>query len=124
MYCLWATPTHQQLSLYDRREVSDTLFSCSATLVEYAHKWSTAHVFRDIFELLTQIMPISEYGDPMQQWTCCPERAAELLQLSAKLESLQIQERIISLVRSIAEGPRPSYMPPSIEETEWIQYAA
>lgn len=122
MYCLWATPTHQQLSLYDRRALCQAVFACSATLVEFASKWSTARVFRDIFDILTQEIPMTEYGDPMQQWTLSPDRSLELKLLATSLEELRVQCKIVSLLHGIARGRRPSYTSPSIEETHWIQY--
>ncbi|ETS78703.1 hypothetical protein PFICI_08556 [Pestalotiopsis fici W106-1] len=122
LYCLWATPTHQQLSLYDRRSVCRALFACSATLVDYANKWTSAHVFQNVFDLLTEEIPISEYGDPMQQWTFSPDSCTELLRLSRELERLQVQRKVVSLLRDMARGSRPCYSAPSIEETQWIQY--
>ncbi|KAM0817500.1 putative Transcription factor domain-containing protein [Seiridium cardinale] len=122
IYCLWATPTHQQLALYDRREVGQALFACLATLVDYANKWASAHVFQSIFSLLVDEIPISEYGDPIQQWAIAPDRCEELLKLTLELEQLQIQKKVVSILRDMAKGSRPCYMVPSIEETQWIQY--
>ncbi|KAI0167385.1 hypothetical protein BJ166DRAFT_623288 [Pestalotiopsis sp. NC0098] len=122
IYCLWATPTHQQLSLYDRRSVCRALFACSATLVDYANKWASAHVFQNVFDLLTEEVPVSEYGDPTQQWTLSPDSCAELRRFSLELERLQVQRRVVSLLRDMARGSRPGYTPPSVEETQWIQY--
>lgn len=122
IYCLWATPTHQQLSLYDRRSVCRALFACSATLVDYANKWASAHVFQNVFDLLTEEVPVSEYGDPTQQWTLSPDGCAELRRFSLELERLQVQRRVVSLLRDMARGSRPGYTPPSVEETQWIQY--
>lgn len=119
---MWATPTHQQLALYDRRMVCQALFACLATLVDYANKWASAHVFQSIFSLLTEEVPISEFGDPTQQWTFSPDSCAELLKFTLELEQLQIQKKVVSILRDMAKGSRPCYTAPSIEETRWIQY--
>ncbi|KAK2606712.1 hypothetical protein N8I77_005443 [Diaporthe amygdali] len=122
LYCLWATPTHQQLALYDRRVVCQAIFACLATLVDYANKWASAHVFQSVFSLLTEDIPVSEYGDPVQQWTLSLDSCAELLELTLELERLQVQKRLVYLLRDMAKGSRPCYVAPSIEETQWIQY--
>ncbi|KAH8895257.1 hypothetical protein GQ53DRAFT_48816 [Thozetella sp. PMI_491] len=122
MYSLWATPTHQQHSLYDRREICRAMFSCSATLVDFANKWRNACAFRDVFDLLTQGIPISEYGDPVQEWSLAPDQSEELCRLSAALEELKVTRRVVGLLLEIARGPRPGYSALSIQETQWVQF--
>ncbi|KAI0473451.1 hypothetical protein GGR56DRAFT_531998 [Xylariaceae sp. FL0804] len=135
LYCVWATPTHLQRALYDGRAVCQALFACSATLVDFyaAHRWGAsfgnathpARVLRNVFDLLTREVPVSEFGDPTQQWALSPEAGKELRQLAAELEAprLQLQGRVVALLREMAAGGRVTHAgAPSEEETRWIQY--
>lgn len=121
-FCLWATPTHQQLSLYDRRDVCQAIFSCLATLIDFSNKWSSAQAFRETFELLTQAFPVVEFGDPTQQWSISPSQALDMQRTIATLEQLKVQRRVIDMLSRMKKGPRPAFTTPSIEETQWIQY--
>lgn len=122
MFCLWATPTHQQQSFYDRRSVCQALFACLATLGDFANKWPTAGVFRDIFEILTDAIPISEYGDPGQRWSISPLQGIRLKSMVTELESIKVQGRVIRILNGMLRASRPIYTSISVEETRWIQY--
>ncbi|KAH6962155.1 hypothetical protein BKA56DRAFT_598405 [Ilyonectria sp. MPI-CAGE-AT-0026] len=122
VFCLWATPTHQQLEFYDRRAVCQALFAALATLVEFSNKWAAAQVFREIFELLTEALPVTEYGDSAQQWTISPSHAKDLEQLIPELQGLKVQRKVVTMLNKILRGPRPVFTPLSVAETQWIQY--
>ncbi|KAL2670265.1 hypothetical protein Neosp_014732 [[Neocosmospora] mangrovei] len=122
VFCLWATPTHQQHGLYDCRAVSQAFFSCLATLVDFATKWETARVFRDIFELLMDAVPISQFGDPSQSWSLHQPCKVALREMIDELSEVKIQQKVTDMLSMMARESRPSYSSLSIEETHWIQY--
>ncbi|KAF5520219.1 Transcriptional activator protein acu-15 [Colletotrichum aenigma] len=121
VFCLWATPTHQQMALYDRRPVCQALFACLATLIDFASKWSSAQVFRDVFELLMEAVPVVEFGDPSQSWSITPPQSANLQLLVTELEDLKVQQKVINMLKTMRKGRVP-FTSPSVEETQWIQY--
>ncbi|CAH0056949.1 unnamed protein product [Clonostachys solani] len=122
IFCLWATPTHQQAEFYDQRALSHSLFSGMATLVDFSTRWEPAHVLRNVFELLTESLPISEFGNPFQQWSLSPDNIDDLDQMIVELEELKAQPKVVSMLRTMMRGPRPQYTPPSVTEIQWIQY--
>ncbi|VUC38191.1 unnamed protein product [Clonostachys rosea] len=122
IFCLWATPTHQQAEFYDQRAVSHSLFSGMATLVDFSTRWEPAQVLRNVFELLTESLPISEFGNPFQQWSLSPDNIDDLDQMIVELEELKAQPKVVSMLRTMMRGPRPQYTPPSVTEIQWIQY--
>lgn len=79
-------------------------------------------MFRDVFEVLTEVVPMTEYGDPSQQWTVSPQQAEDLRKMAEILEKLRVQRRVIGMLDRIVRGPRLTYRPLSVEETQWIQY--
>ncbi|KAF4886545.1 Positive regulator of purine utilization [Colletotrichum fructicola] len=121
VFCLWATPTHQQMALYDRRPVCQALFACLATLIDFASKWSSAQVFRDVFELLMEAVPVVEFGDPSQSWSITPPQSANLQLFITELEDLKVQQKVINMLKTMRKGRVP-FTSPSVEETQWIQY--
>ncbi|KAF4872502.1 hypothetical protein CGCSCA1_v008329 [Colletotrichum siamense] len=121
VFCLWATPTHQQMALYDRRPVCQALFACLATLIDFASKWSSAQVFRDVFELLMEAVPVVEFGDPSQSWSITPPQSANLQLFINELEDLKVQQKVINMLKTMRRGRVP-FTSPSVEETQWIQY--
>lgn len=121
VFCLWATPTHQQMALYDRRPVCQALFACLATLIDFASKWSSAQVFRDVFELLMEAVPVVEFGDPSQSWSITPPQSANLQLLVTELEDLKVQQKVINMLKTMRKGRVP-FTSPLVEETQWIQY--
>ncbi|KAK2779634.1 hypothetical protein CKAH01_02982 [Colletotrichum kahawae] len=104
VFCLWATPTHQQMTLYDRRPICQALFACLATLIDFASKWSSAQVFRDVFELLMEAVPVVEFGDPSQSWSITPPQSANLQLLITELEDLKVQQKGAGAVHVAISG--------------------
>ncbi|KAH9231224.1 hypothetical protein K456DRAFT_38829 [Colletotrichum gloeosporioides 23] len=104
VFCLWATPTHHQMALYDRRPVCQALFACLATLIDFASKWSSAQVFRDVFELLMEAVPVVEFGDPSQSWSITPPQSANLQLFITELEDLKVQQKGAGAVHVAISG--------------------
>lgn len=121
-FCLWATPTHQQAEYYDRRNICRAVFACSATLNDFTSNWSTARVFSDVFDILVETLPLTEFGDPSQHWSISEPEAAVLSRYIDRLKDLKVQSRVISMLEAMANGPRPCYKNLTVEETVWIQY--
>lgn len=121
-FCLWATPTHQQFELYDSRSIAKAFFACSATLNDFCVRWSSAQVFRDIFDLVVEALPLTEFGHFTQRWSLSVTQANELHGQLKKLEELRVQQKVIDMLSSMSQGARPSYSAPTIEETISIQF--
>lgn len=79
-------------------------------------------MFRDIFELLMDAVPISQFGDPSQSWSLHQPCKVALRDMIDELSEARIQQKVIDMLSMMANGSRPSYSLLSIEETHWIQY--
>ncbi|KAF4810050.1 Positive regulator of purine utilization [Colletotrichum siamense] len=78
-------------------------------------------LFRDVFELLMEAVPVVEFGDPSQSWSITPPQSANLQLFINELEDLKVQQKVINMLKTMRRGRVP-FTSPSVEETQWIQY--
>ncbi|ETS84339.1 hypothetical protein PFICI_02364 [Pestalotiopsis fici W106-1] len=107
LYCFWTTPPHMRSDEFEPSYASRGVRTCSNNLVLLAERWREAEPYRDAFEIVSKLVPLTnDLSASIYKWPL-PRDLEDLGKLVEQVRYLGAHYRTIDMIEEILRQKRP-----------------